>query len=115
MPVQVIERRIVAIALERLSRAPLDEDQDLARLEVTLHAVAEPAQSHDSPAVSLDLACRPSGVGQVLLPIGDVEQVQSVDGAGHEAKSHPTNAQPHGREYIPACARRWAMLWSAVC
>src|SRR5258706_6352848 len=104
MPVQVLERRIVAIAFECLSRAPLHEDQDLAGLDVALHAVAEPAQGDDSPAVSLDLARGPSRVGQVLLAIGDVEQVQCVDGAGHEAKSHIPTAPPRPPGYLLACA-----------
>src|SRR5260370_8903646 len=96
MPVQVLERRIVAIAFEWLLRAPLHEDQHLAGLEVTLHAVAEPAQGDDSPAVSLDLPCGATRVGQVLRPIGDVEQIQRVDGAGHEAKSDTPTSPPLG-------------------
>ena len=80
----------------------LDEHKE--RLDVTVDTFAETAQGDDSTAMPLHLADRATGVGEVLLPIGDVEQVERVDGATHGAKCRPSD-----KEYLlaPASSRWW--------
>src|SRR5207253_10252730 len=49
MAVQVGQRRIGHVAVECLARAPLDQDQDLAALEITGDAVQQAPKRHDPP------------------------------------------------------------------
>src|ERR1700682_6787040 len=76
---QVRQGRITEVALERFPRAPPDKDQDLAGLDVTKQALAKTAQRHYLSTVSFNLHGRAPRIGQVLLPVIDVEQVERID------------------------------------
>ena len=86
--VQVGELRVVAVAVERLLRFPLDEDQHLARRQVPHRCLAELAQGDHAPAVRSHFPRRLLRVGQVLVLVGDVEEVEGVDGVGHQRDSN---------------------------
>src|SRR5688572_9850753 len=79
MRMQVGELRVVAVALESLLRAPLDQDQHLARLDLARHRFAEAAQRDDAAAMRLHLACRALGIREVFLLARDVEEIERVD------------------------------------
>jgi hypothetical protein len=51
VPMQISKSRVVAIAIERFLRGPLDQDQNLAGLDIAAQALAEPAEGDDSAAV----------------------------------------------------------------
>jgi len=58
---------------------PLDEDEYLPGSNVACRTLPEPAQGQHAPAVPGDLAGRPARIGQVLLAVGDIEQVERVN------------------------------------
>jgi hypothetical protein len=75
MGVQIRKGRVVAVAVKRLFRLPLDEDQDRSRLDASGCGCSELAQSDHAPAVRLDFLRRPSRIRKVLLLVRDVEQI----------------------------------------
>src|SRR3954452_3181723 len=79
--VEVLVARVVEEGLEGLLARPFDEDHRLARLGAgALDGVAELAQAHDLPAVPADGIDRAAGVLAVEVVIGEVEEVEGVDG-----------------------------------
>src|SRR5438132_11912575 len=72
MAVQVGQRRIGHVAIERLARAPFDQDPALAALDLTGNAVEQAPERHDPTPMCCNLLDLPTRVGEVLLPIRDV-------------------------------------------
>ena len=77
--VQVGQRGVLTVALKGRPRLPFDQDEHLPGSDVADRALPEPAQGQHAPSVPGDLAGRPARVGQVLLTVGDIEQVERVD------------------------------------
>src|SRR5258708_31656090 len=76
---QVDQGRVTEVALEGLAGAPLHEDQDLPRLDVTEHLLAKAAQGDHPSAVSINLRGGAPRVGEVFVTVCDVEQVELVN------------------------------------
>jgi hypothetical protein len=73
MWVQVGEGRIGAVTLESFPRAPLDEDQHLAGLDVAADIFAKAPQRHHSAPMPFHFLHGSSRVCEVLVAIRDVE------------------------------------------
>jgi hypothetical protein len=80
---QVLQRRVVAVAVKGLLGSPLDKNQDRARLDTSGRDLTKLAKGNDSAAVSLDLAGRSARICQVLVLVGDIEEIERIDGSGH--------------------------------
>jgi hypothetical protein len=77
--VQICQRGILAVALEGRPGLPLDENEHLPGSYVACRALPEPAQGQHAPSVPDNLTGRPARIGQVLLTVSDIEQVERVD------------------------------------
>jgi hypothetical protein len=66
---QTGQRRVVQIVVESVAGAPLDEDQDLPRFDITMQALAETAEGDDPSAVPLNFRRRTPRVREVFLSI----------------------------------------------
>ncbi len=86
---EVRELRVLQETVERRPAGPLDEHERLPRrLAADLRRMRRMrAQRDHAPLVRLDRIQRPAGVGEVVLVVGQIEQVQSVQ--GHRRRSIP--------------------------
>src|SRR5262249_22233985 len=75
--VQVGKARIVAIALECFLRFPFHENHHLAPW-AALSRLAKPPERHDPAAMRLDFLRRALGIREVLVLVGDVEEIEGV-------------------------------------
>src|SRR5438045_2652993 len=89
---QVGKLRVVDIALQRLARAPLDQDHHVARLDLADAGLAELAERNDAPTVRLHFFRRALRVCEVFVAIGNIEQVQRVERIAH--RSSPPRTPP---------------------
>src|SRR5258708_13068623 len=64
---QVDQGRVTEVALEGLAGAPLHEDQDLPRLDLTEHLLAKAAQGDHPSAVSINLPLGPPPIAEEFL------------------------------------------------
>src|SRR5581483_12466467 len=100
---QIGELRIVAVALERRLRLPLDQDQHRPRLDLPQHRFAELAERDDSPAVRLHFLRRAARIGEVLLLVRDVEEIERIDHA-HACPQMARAASTHSSSFARSSA-----------
>src|SRR5438105_10245583 len=82
---QVTNLRIVAVAVKGCLRRPFDEDHHRARLDVACCGLSELAERDDAPAVRLYLLRGAARVGEILVAIRDVEEIERIYRPGHRS------------------------------
>src|SRR4051794_24170447 len=75
---KVGESRVAPVAVERVLRFPFHQDQRLPWRYLAGDRLPELPQRHDPAAVRGDLCGGAPAVREVLVTVGDVEQVQGV-------------------------------------
>src|SRR3954471_20155638 len=100
--VEVLVGGVVEEGLEGLGRRPLDEHHRLARLRAgALDGAGELAERDDLAAVPADRVDRAARVLAVEVVVGEVEEVERVDGH-HSVSISAAPASPSGQTPKPA-------------
>ena len=79
MGMKVAERRIVSVVFEGGPRLPFDDDHDLARTHVADYRFPKLSEGDNATTMRYDLPRRATRVGQVLLSVGQVEEIECED------------------------------------